>query len=88
MRDFRYFKEHDQYAYCIREGGKAIYDNDVADFVVKHLKLLDRLNPYKVAIATMYAHPMLMGDFEIPKKKKWTFDEYFKTDGFGFWKED
>lgn len=81
----KYFENHDDYGYCSRDDGTEVYDHDVADFVVKHLKPLDRLNPYRVAIATIYAHPMLMGDFEIPKKKNWTFDEYFKTHGFGYW---
>jgi len=93
MKFDKYFANHDEYAYCQHydqngeKYGPKIFDEDVADFVVKHLKFLDRFNPYKVAIATMYAHPMLMGDFKIPEGN-WTFDQYFKTNGFGFWNKD
>lgn len=35
-------------------GMSMIYDNDIADFVIRHLKPWDWLNPYKVTCAVQW----------------------------------
>lgn len=44
-----------------------IYDKDVAEFVVRHLSLKDRLNTRKIAIAALYAQLMLMKVVDMPE---------------------
>ena len=50
-----------------------VYDYDVAKFVEQHLRIRDRLNTKKIAIATIYAQLMLFGVVEMPEEPnfKW-----------------
>ena len=64
--------------YATAQDGHDVYDMDVVKFVLQHIKFIDRFNPKKLIIASIYAQPMLLGDFKIPKSKNWKFfDEEF-----------
>ena len=52
--------------------GEILYDKDVADFVKKHLRVVDRFNVRKVCEATLQAFAMLQSHEEIPKGN-WKF---------------
>lgn len=58
----------------IYDNGKlVIYDKDVADKTVRHMRFLDRLNPKKVARAALVMHEVLSGDLKEPTKN-WKFE--------------
>ena len=61
----KYWKGRDCYADY--PGVGKVYDKDVADFVVKHLRFIDFFNPKKIAVAAIYAQLMLFGVEEMPK---------------------
>lgn len=51
-----------------------ITDSDVADYVIEHTTLFDRIfRPRKVIYATILSEQLLMGVFEKPKKEVWKF---------------
>ena len=55
------------------EDGTMIYDKDLADFVKKHLKLLDRLDTRKVVESSALGFVMLEGGTDIPEGDDWKF---------------
>ena len=67
--------------YATAEDGHVVHDMDVVKFVLQHTRLIDWLNPKKLIIASIYALPMLLGDFKIPESKNWKFfdEEFDKT---------
>ena len=67
--------------YATAHDGHDVYDMDVVKFVLQHTSFRDRFNPKKLIIAALYAQPMLLGDFKIPKAKHWKFfdKEFDKT---------
>lgn len=52
-----------------------VTDEAVYQFVVKHSRLIDRINHRKMVEMTFYAFSILSGDLEIPKGfgKDWKF---------------
>ena len=53
-----------------------VYHKDVAKYVIKHTRFIDRLNPYKMVVATFMSFDILNGALEEPKTKngkKWKF---------------
>ncbi len=59
--------------YAEWDDGKRVYDADVAKYVKKHLKFIDRFDIRKVSEATLYAFSILSGSVEPPKENKWKF---------------
>ena len=53
--------------------GRIIYDKDVYDFVVKHMRLRDRINARKIVEAAFLSVGILNGAVEEPKEKDWNF---------------
>lgn len=54
-----------------------VYHKDVAKYVKEHTRFIDRINPYKMVVATFMAFDILNGSIEVePARedgKKWTF---------------
>ena len=48
--------------------GHIVYDTQVAEFAMKHLKPWDWLNPYKVTTAVLWSHTCLQNFNEDPEK--------------------
>ena len=62
--------------YADYPGVGKVYDRDAAEYAVKHLRLLDRLDPIKVGLATLDSQAILFGvltEKDLPKKKNWKF---------------
>jgi hypothetical protein len=53
--------------------GKIVKDEDVVKMVMKHSRLIDRLNPRKMVEMAFTAFGILEGGIECPKKKNWKF---------------
>ena len=52
---------------------KRIYDKDLANFVIKHTKFLDRFDPHKTVDSAATAFCMMEGSIDIPKGDDWKF---------------
>jgi hypothetical protein len=52
---------------------RVVYDKDVALFVKKHLRLIDRFDIRKITEASLYAFSILSGSCDAPKGKNWKF---------------
>lgn len=66
-------------------GDFKIYDSEVADFLKKHMRLIDRLDVEKVVAAAFYVFTLIQEDRQGKEKLKsgnWKFS--FKKDG-GIW---
>ena len=54
------------------DGKMIVYDREVVDYALNHMRLLDRLDRRKVARATLVSHEILGGDLK-PPTKNWHF---------------
>lgn len=57
---------------CAKFADRIVYDKDVALFVEKHLRFIDRFNVRKIAESALISFSMLSGSVDIPKGK-WKF---------------
>ena len=55
------------------EDGRVIYDKDVYDFVVKHMRFRDRINTRKIVEAALASFAMLEGAAGKPLNEDWNF---------------
>ena len=55
------------------EDGTVVHDKDVATFVKKHLRFVDRFDIRKVVESTLLAFDILSGRLEKPTKENWKF---------------
>jgi len=54
-------------------GKGRITDEMVYDTVIKHSRLIDRLNPRKWVEMTLYGQCVLMGVVDVPEEDNWKF---------------
>ena len=54
--------------------GRVIYDKDVYDFVVKHMRFRDRISARKIVEAALASFAMLEGATERPLNEDWDFE--------------
>lgn len=64
--------------YAKLKDGRIIYDKDVHDFMLKHLRLRDRFNTRKITEAALYSFMILCDSVKAPderivSKKNWKF---------------
>jgi len=52
---------------------KRVYDKDLAEFVLKHTKFLDRFDLHKTVDSASTAFCMMEGSIEMPKEDDWKF---------------
>ena len=65
----RYWK-----GYAAFKDGRVIYDKDVYDFVLAHMRLRDRINVRKIVEAALASFAMLEGTAERPIREDWKFE--------------
>lgn len=53
--------------------GRVIYDKDVYDFVVKHMRFRDRINTRKIVEAALASFAMMEGAAGKPLNEDWKF---------------
>lgn len=66
----------DGYAVFTEQPNNRVYDYEVADYVKKHMRFIDRLSMRKVSSAMAYAFAILSKSTEEPKElknNKWKF---------------
>jgi len=63
----------DTYSDFRESGGPIVWTRDIVKMVVKHSRLIDRLNPDKMADMVFWCFDILNGSAEKPKKKNWKF---------------
>lgn len=63
--------------------GRIVYDEDCYQLILKHSRLIDRLDPRKLINMYEIAHGILDGDLGIPKNRNWMF--YGKGDQAPKW---
>lgn len=54
--------------------GRVIYDKDVYDFVVKHMRFRDRINARKIVEAALASFAMMEGAAGRPLNEDWKFE--------------
>ena len=54
--------------------GRIIYDKDVYEFALKHMRLRDRINVRKIVEATLASFAMMEGITGKPINEDWTFE--------------
>jgi len=67
-------KYADNYAdFSMHPGGRKVYDGEIAEFCMKHLKPWDWLNPYKVTSAIQWAFTCIHDEIlhGVDREKTW-----------------
>lgn len=60
--------------YAKFKDGRIIYDKDVYEFVLKHMRFRDRINARKIVEAAITSFAMLEGATEKPLNEDWNFE--------------
>lgn len=65
----RYYEILEKEAWVEYKNGQKIYDKDVITHAVKHMHVVDRINPRKVAMASLVSSEILAMDLKEPEGK-------------------